>query len=66
VTCPAGTLAIGGGFEVNPAAGAEDRYERMHPVSMRPSEKGEAWVVVMYGKDAGADYTFRAVAICGG
>lgn len=66
VTCPAGTLAIGGGFEVNPTAGAEDRFERMHVVSMRPSEKGDAWVVVMHGKDVGAEYTFRAIATCGG
>lgn len=63
-SCPAGKVAIGGGYEVNPTSGAADRFEKINLVSSLPSADGLSWVIIAYSANDGPNYTFRAMATC--
>jgi hypothetical protein len=62
--CPAGKVAIGGGFQVNPTTGAADRFEKINLVSSLPSGDGRGWVIIAYSSNDGPNYVFRAMATC--
>ena len=62
--CPAGTHALGGGWDLPPHDTAHSPVSNATP-SYNTSSQGVGWIVEMINNDRTSFASFRAVAVCG-